>query len=108
MGYETKYELEVKDDDYGGVFIDMIFHEDEISNMIDNLPFNRYCKWYNYNEDIIQYSKKYPEKVFKLIQIGEDHTLIDPSLKVNYYKNGKSYEGTITINISKFNETKLK
>ena len=83
MGYYTQYELEVDGEicDYDP-FVD---HEKDIGAISGFCnPFEEECKWYDREDHMRKYSKKYPEKLFKISGKGE----ISGDIWVEYYKDG--------------------
>lgn len=60
-------------------------------------------KWYEHEDEIGKFSKKYPIEIFVLTGKGEnegDHW-------VKYFKNGQVHKGTVTIVLSPFKESEL-
>lgn len=62
------------------------------------------CKWYEHQETMIKFSKKYPNVLFTMKGEGEEagdvwHT---------YYKDGKYQEAQAKIVIEEYNPSKLK
>jgi len=81
MGYYTNYQLEIIE----GNNPEIDYHT-EISELADiNNLFEDIHKWYDYHDDMIKYSKKHPNTLFKLIGEGEE----SGDLWHCYYKNGK-------------------
>jgi len=99
MGYYTNYNLEVENDEFN-----LINHEQGIINIIEFDPFDESCKWYGNECDMKKYSKKYPEFIFILHGIGENH---EDQWRA-YYKNGKSFTSYAKITYESYNESKLK
>ena len=81
MGYYTNHELEIVEGD--STTID---HEKGISEMsnYDNC-FQDEIKWYDHENVMREYSKKFPDTLFKLIGEGEENG----DLWHEYYKNGE-------------------
>lgn len=98
MGYYTTFSLKV----IGHTEID---HEEEISNEFhDGYPvFDESVKWYDYQQDMKEYSLKYPELLFKLEGVGEQNE----DMWICYFKNGKMQECPATITFDDFDESKL-
>tara|TARA_R110000850_G_scaffold7933_1_gene28877 strand:+ start:97 stop:399 length:303 start_codon:yes stop_codon:yes gene_type:complete len=89
MGYYTRYELEIL---HGND--NVTDYEQEISEASDyNSCFYDEIKWYSHKLDMIEYSKKHPDTLFKLTGEGEDQ----PDMWQEYYKNGKTHriEGVV-------------
>lgn len=94
MGYETYFILkmdgqEYREDLHKGIWEFFISKTD-----IGYVPHAETCKWYRYNDDMIELSRLYPHIKFELHGAGED----DGDLWITYYVNGKRQrcEGTIT------------
>tara|TARA_R110000744_G_scaffold223127_1_gene341937 strand:+ start:2615 stop:2917 length:303 start_codon:yes stop_codon:yes gene_type:complete len=83
MGYYTRHELEIIE---GGDH--NIDYENEISLLADyGSCFEDEIKWYNRKEDMINYSEKRPNVLFKISGEGEEQ----PDMWEEYYKNGLSH-----------------
>lgn len=98
MGYYTRFNLEV----IGHTNVD---HEEEISNEFnEGYPmFEEENKWYDYQQDMKEYSLKYPELIFKLEGQGEQNEDIWKC----YFKNGKMQECIAIITFDEYDESKL-
>lgn len=102
MGYYTKFDLEVINDNSD------INHHFEVSQESEygcDDVFDDDIKWHNHENDMLSYSKKYPNVVFKLLGKGEiwdDHW-------IKYFKNGKIQRcyAKIDIKFDDFDENKL-
>ena len=75
----------------------------EITEYHDSL-FHEGIKWYGYVEEMIAYSKKYPEVVFTLTGIGEE----PDDMWRDYYKNGKLHGGRANIVYPTYDESQLR
>lgn len=62
------------------------------------------CKWYDSNEELAEFSKKYPEWLFILSGEGEE----SGDIWKNYYLNGKVQKAVAKITFDEFDEKKLK
>ena len=106
MGYYTLYQLKV----IGGTKPAEDYFE-EIGELSDyktdegyeNGPFETNVKWYNSDDDMKEFSKRYPDVIFALY--GEGELSIDKWMA--YYKNGKSHDGNLRIVNDDFDESKL-
>lgn len=99
MGYYTDFRLEVIGDEYHDSD-----HETEVSRIADYLHcFQDDIKWYNYRENMIEHSLKYPDITFKLSGEGEE----TGDLWREYYKNGKYQRCEAVIVYADFDESKL-
>lgn len=61
------------------------------------------CKWYNHEEDMLNFSKRFPEVVFILEGSGEEQG--DQWFK--YFKNGKIQRCNAIITFEKYDESLL-
>ena len=102
MGYYTKYELDTFNEiaDFESVYNDLM-------NFLDSdscgSPFEESCKWYEHEEDMRKFSKKYPKIIFLLKGEGEQ----SGDIWRKYFKNGKMQECKAKITFDDFNEEKL-
>ena len=60
-------------------------------------------KWYEYVEDMKEFSTKYPETIFRLMTDGEGYF----EVMVHFFKNGKHYSVYLDPSSVPFNESKL-
>ena len=96
MGYYTNFELEIIE---GPDVINNLNKEDFITHFRNitghELGYLNGIKWYAYQDNMLEISRKYPTSLFKLSGVGED------SLDIwqEYYFNGKSVrtEGEIVF-----------
>ena len=104
MGYYTIYNLEYKEiapiskiceycNGTGKIIIN-----NPIANEINKRDFilNSATKWYEHEEDMKQFSKKFPDTLFTLKGIGEE----SGDIWVKYFKNGKMQTVKAKIEIS--------
>lgn len=83
MGYYTRHELEILEGNDN-----VTDYEQEISEASGySSCFDDEIKWYSHQEDMIEYSKKHPDTLFKLTGEGEEQ----PDMWQEYYKNGKTH-----------------
>ena len=87
--YPFKYEL----DDY-------LFDED-----VYDLEFDMTdeCKWYDYDQEMLELSRQFPETVFCLYGDGEEGM----DVWYKYYKNGKSQYCPAKVTFDEYDENKL-
>jgi hypothetical protein len=85
MGYLTRYELEVSNNKSGiGILqefretFDLSYAIGEDGNSLQPV------KWYKNEKNLLEFSLKYPEAIFKLVGYGEDKD----DIWVKYFKNG--------------------
>ena len=80
-------------------------HEERISSQYnDEYPlFAEEAKWYDMDENMIEYSKLYPDMLFKIERQGEVHY----DMSETYFKNGKMQHCPAIITFDKFDESKL-
>jgi hypothetical protein len=97
MGYLTKYTLVFPND-----WEQNELHEKQISEEFDTC-FDDSIKWYDHKENMIEYSKKYPDTLFMIEGKGEE----TGDLWKLYVKNGKSFIDEPKIVWVDFKETML-
>lgn len=122
MGYMTRYDLEVE----GSSYKEAVTGEDADGNTItvfvtknvslteltqelcrdvgSDYLFSDECKWYDHDDDMKKFSKKYPEFLFILSGEGEE----SGDIWRKYYKNGKVQVAEAVITYEPFDEGKLK
>ena len=105
MGYYTEYRLDiVEGDDYKTEYMDEVAKISGYGMII----FREHVKWYNHEEDMIDYSKQHPNTVFALMGDGDA-----PRDKwVKYFKNGKMHKDYALkvdefLIFDEYNESKL-
>lgn len=122
MGYYTTYSLKIlnnKEDlessneffydtsfeDYSMDLISKFIKKYEIEYVInsDGTP-NDTAKWYEHEEQLIEFSKLYPNVIFKLKGEGEE----SGDLWIKYFKNGKHQYCEAIVTFEEYDETKLK
>ena len=91
MGYYTDYNLHTLDND-GKVFMDeklkaAMSEENTVygSRLIDMYDWDT-CKWYEHEEEMRQFSKRFPDVVFKLSGEGEE----SGDIWVKYFKGSRN------------------
>ena len=99
MGYYTRHELEVK-----GKINYNLDYEVEISNSADySRCFDDSIKWYDCENDMLEFSKNHPETIFCITGYGEESEDIWKA----YFKNGKMFKTKAKLVFEEFNESKL-
>jgi len=109
MGYRTQYSLEL-------VVPNTVSYqyEDVISDLRSSNEGAKYaleedgstaeeCKWYDHQEDMRAFSRKYPETVFVLKGEGEEAG----DLWLRYFYNGKMQDAPANITYDAFDPKKL-
>lgn len=102
MGYSTKYNLEIiNDNDDCDVFWEDIENHDDLYYAVgsDGKSGND-CKWYDHEKDMVEISKSYPLLTFKLNGEGEE----SGDIWVKYFRNGKKQIKEAEIIIPEFSE----
>lgn len=121
MGYNTRYSLEIE----GATYKEEVTGEDVNGNTVTILVtkntdletlkkeiskesgydyvFSDECKWYDHDDDMKNFSKKYPDVLFILSGEGEE----PGDLWKTYYKNGKMQTAEAVITYEAFDEGKL-
>ena len=105
IGYFTSYALNLS-----GVESDQ--HE-RLAREIDKLAvfvngsidegFYAYDKWYDFDQDMLLLSSRFPNVLFTLLGKGDS----DDDYWMNYYKGGQAQYGAIEIVYHEFDERKL-
>jgi hypothetical protein len=104
MGYYTYYELSIKKGD-DNLISEFIKSNVDAPFALDSSGYSRQeCRWYNHENDLKEFSLKYPETLFELKGEGEEHS--DSWIK--YIQNGKCQTCRGIITFDDFDETKLK
>ena len=98
MGYYTIFELEVisggdNETDY----------EQEVEEQADYYPFNDSTKWYDFEKDMRQVSKKHPSVLLKISGEGEENG----DLWEAYFLNGKMQMCKAKIEYDNFDEAQM-
>lgn len=72
MGYQTTYYLELEpfDASIAREFLEQ--HDYPATIRESNLNYADPCKWYNWEKDMQEFSKKHPETFFRLEGLGEE------------------------------------
>ena len=100
MGYYTNHELQIIEGD-----VDNVDFESEISKEAGySWCFDDSIKWYNCHNDMKNFSKKYPNTIFKIIGEGEEAGDIWHA----YFQNGKMQLCEAQITFEEFNKQQLK
>lgn len=121
MGYYTNYDLEVEEQivlkpvkgvDANGlpatIFVKETYDVERFKRELADIAgyehiFGDDVKWYGHEKDMRDYSRKYPEVVFKLKGKGEE----TGDLWVKYFKNGKMQSCKARIEYDPFDEKKM-
>jgi hypothetical protein len=109
MGYYTNFTLSIVDGN------DDVADEEIISKLVENEESNACAalnkdgswadsaKWYNHEDDLREFSKLFPDKLFLLEGEGEE----SGDLWKKYFKNGKMQEVRARIVYDDFDPAKL-
>lgn len=100
MGYYTHHTLTILE---GDTETDHATNIGELSEYGDSL-WEEPQKWYDMDDNMIEYSKRYPDTVFELFLEGEE----SGDIGYTYYQNGKSQECPGIITYAPFDKSKLK
>lgn len=84
MGYFTTYDVEITDKEMNYVDDDRKIHQ-EIQTEFDVI-FGEESKWYDYEENMKEFSKKYPDLIFTIHGNGEGNN----DIWREYFLNGES------------------
>ena len=105
MGYYTSYELYLESEqDYDNNIIEEFVVNNEIYALTEDGDTRESCKWYDHEEDLKVFSKKYPNVLFKLKGEGEEFG----DIWIKYFKDGKCQVAKAIMTFPDFDESKLK
>lgn len=106
MGYLTRYTLEVapKGENFEEIKTSIISENYEMTawDLIDGNVDD--CKWYDHDDEMKAFSKKFPKALFTLNGEGEESGDVWRA----YYQNGKSVKYHAEISFPGFDSKKLK
>lgn len=121
MGYHTYYTLEhdATDEERKGHVHEAILggalsEAFDYTGLVTAPPRNLYkgnvdeARWYEHEKDMRAFSVRFPEILFTLRGIGEDHTHERPDIWIKYFKAGKMQEARIQPVFDAFSEAKLR
>ena len=98
MGYYTRHELTIENDDY------TVDHEKEISEISGyGNWFDDSIKWYSFEDDMRKYSKLHPKLTFIIDGEGEESGDIWKA----YFQNGKMFKTKAIMTFEEFSVEKL-
>lgn len=103
MGYRTYHTLTVFDLNMVELPEDVQDKHSEEIEETTGACFTDECKWYEHTEEMAEYSKKYPDCIFKIHGEGEDFG----DLWDEYFLNGKHQSCPAQIYYPKFDMEKL-
>ena len=107
MGYNTSYDLDLKNagektleiiKELRNTYEDAEFALDENGGSYDN------AKWYDHEENLVEFSRKYPDVIFILSGEGEEAG----DVWKKYFKDGKKQIANAVLVIDEYDESKLK
>ena len=101
MGYYTRYSI--KHDEINPAVTDVI--DEALEKIWDGYsPFDEECKWYEHEDDMKEFSKRFPNVLFTLSGEGEEAG----DIWKKYFKNGKVQVSKARIIVDDFEESELK
>lgn len=105
MGYYTNYSLYVESDNIAPDLFEQIKYEVQKMNVFGWGwgGWSTYAKWYDYNQDMLLLSKKFPEVLFYLHGEGDN----EEDLWDAYYQNGKVQNCHAEIIYPPYDENKM-
>ena len=99
MGYYTRHKLEIVEGNDN-----VTDYEKEISELADyGNCFDDEIKWYDHQENMVEYSKRHHKVVFKLSGEGEE----SGDIWTEYYQDGKIQREKAEIKVAGFDKSKL-
>lgn len=108
MGYYSYFTMSVIEGathDEGLEIINEFREENEYANLAlgeDGYP-DGHMKWYDHEEELKEFSKKHPDKLFQLSVEGEENG----DMSEKYFKNGKMQVCKAEISFPPYDENKL-
>jgi hypothetical protein len=107
MGYYTYFDLQIEDQgDYEEDLIKEFIEENE--NAKYGIDENGDCtdcfKWYGHEEEMKEFSKKFPKALFALHGNGDD----SDDFWIKYFRDGKMQECQASLVYPEFNGNELK
>ncbi len=105
MGYYTRFSLKVHSDHDVDIIADLRKDEDSYAHHAFDAAgqVNDEHKWYDHEDDMKQFSKKYPDVLFELHGEGEE----TGDIWNKYFMNGKMQKSKAKITFDEFNPLKL-
>lgn len=113
MGYRTYFNLWVLDkdgldtltDDEQNSIIKVLREDSEGAGyaLEEDGSANGDCTWYDYAEEMKEFSTQYPDNVFKMYGVGEEND----DIWYSYFKNGKQQWCPAVITFDAYDEEKL-
>ncbi|NJO01150.1 MAG: hypothetical protein HC880_05130 [Bacteroidia bacterium] len=111
MGYNTYFVVTVTDDNRNTESQGSLFNEEELNEIDKALDleerrgneFGGTSKWYDWEKDLRNLSKKYPNLFFEVEGMGEENG----DLWKAWFKAGKAQIEQAVITYGKFNEEKM-
>jgi hypothetical protein len=108
MGYYSYYKLEVSGNsgEYTEKIIEQLrdWSEDAEYALDEEGQCMQEEKWYEADNELKEFSKHYPDRLFTLWADGEE----SDDQSVTYFKNGKMQKEVAKITFNPFDESKLK
>lgn len=95
MGYITSYDISATP---GLPEVQIALEESDFAYALEDS-----CKWYEHERDMREFSKKFPDVLFKLYGEGEEAG----DIWRKYFKNGKMQSCHAQITFEPFDESKL-
>lgn len=102
MGYYTVYKLDISSDEEH-IITEFIERYDLSYVLCSDGSSNDSGKWYDHEENLLEFSREYPHIVFTLNGLGESA----PDIWVKYFKNGKIQRAPAHITFDDFDEARL-
>ena len=103
MGYHTYYELHCLNEPIPDEAYDLADKQFSAGHA-GALYTEQAITWYSSHEDMLEFSKKFPDSVFCLHGVGDE----DDDRWNAYYKNGKSQMCPVRFEYDEYDEEKLK
>lgn len=103
MGYNTSYKLKVLEGDRSLIALLRQECEDAEYALDDYGQTEDDTKWYDHHDDMLKFSKVFPEALFELYGEGEEQG----DVWKKYYQNGKSLVIRAKVTFEDFDKSKM-
>ncbi len=103
MAYYTRFALRIINENDLFIPLLRLEYENAACALNDEGNTNNYCKWYDHEADMKNFSRKHPEIVFELEGNGENNS----DMWLKYFKDGKMQVCQAKFEFDPYDESKL-
>lgn len=104
MGTTSLFTLQTDDEDHESIIAELVNLNENAENALDTNGYPKYdIKWYDFEDDLKEFSKIYPHIVFTLTREVETG-----DVQMFYFKDGKSQNANVKHVWDDYDESKLK